>query len=93
MPEYVLTEVLKQGFDKPTPIQSQGWPMALKGKNMVGVSATGSGKTLAFLLPAMIHINAQVSCSCFSPAVHEYGGDYSCCSLPASGVVVVVVRY
>lgn len=61
MPEYILSEVLKQGFDKPTPIQSQGWPMALKGKNMVGVSATGSGKTLAFLLPAMIHINAQVS--------------------------------
>jgi superfamily II DNA/RNA helicase len=27
----------------------------------VGISATGSGKTLAFLLPAMIHINAQVS--------------------------------
>lgn len=61
MPEYVLSEVLKCGFDKPTPIQSQGWPMALKGKNMVGVSATGSGKTLAFLLPGMIHINAQVS--------------------------------
>merc|ERR1711966_600659 len=59
MPEYVLSEVMKQGFDKPTPIQSQGWPMALKGKNMVGVSATGWGKTLAFLLPAMIHINAQ----------------------------------
>ena len=61
MPDYILSEVLKQGFDKPTPIQSQGWPMALKGKNMVGISATGSGKTLAFLLPAMIHINAQVS--------------------------------
>jgi len=59
MPEYILSEVLKQGFDNPTPIQSQGWPMALKGKNMVGISATGSGKTLAFLLPAMIHINAQ----------------------------------
>merc|ERR1719491_1220864 len=59
MPEYILSQVLKQGFDRPTPIQSQGWPMALKGKNMVGVSATGSGKTLAFLLPAMIHINAQ----------------------------------
>lgn len=59
MPEYILNEVLKQGFASPTPIQSQGWPMALKGKNMVGISATGSGKTLAFLLPAMIHINAQ----------------------------------
>lgn len=62
MPEYILTEVLKCGFNTPTPIQSQGWPMALKGRNMVGISATGSGKTLAFLLPAMIHINAQVRC-------------------------------
>lgn len=34
--------------------------MALLGRDMVGISATGSGKTLAFLLPAMIHINAQV---------------------------------
>lgn len=59
MPEYVLSEVLKQGFDKPSPIQSQGWPMALLGRDMIGISATGSGKTLAFLLPAMIHINAQ----------------------------------
>lgn len=61
MPEYILKEVLRCGFEKPSPIQSQGWPMALKGRNMVGVSATGSGKTLAFLLPGMIHINAQVS--------------------------------
>ena len=60
MPEYVLREVMKQGFNAPTPIQSQGWPMALLGRDMVGISATGSGKTLAFLLPAMIHINAQV---------------------------------
>lgn len=52
-----------------SPIQSQGWPMALLGRDMIGISATGSGKTLAFLLPAMIHINAQVcrySCS-FAP--------------------------
>jgi ATP-dependent RNA helicase DDX5/DBP2 len=60
MPAYVLDEVLKCGFNKPTPIQSQGWPMALLGRDMVGISKTGSGKTLAFLLPAMIHINAQV---------------------------------
>ena len=60
MPEYVLNEVMKQGFPSPTSIQSQGWPMALLGRDMVGISATGSGKTLAFLLPAMIHINAQV---------------------------------
>ena len=34
--------------------------MALLGRDMIGISATGSGKTLAFLLPGMIHINAQV---------------------------------
>ena len=59
MPEYILSEVIKCGFNSPTPIQSQGWPMALKGRNTVGVSATGSGKTLAFLLPAMIHIKEE----------------------------------
>lgn len=59
MPEYVLSEVLKQGFASPSPIQSQGWPMALLGRDMIGISATGSGKTLAFILPAMIHIVAQ----------------------------------
>jgi ATP-dependent RNA helicase DDX5/DBP2 len=60
MPEYVLAEVIRCGFPAPSPIQSQGWPMALLGRDMVGISRTGSGKTLAFLLPGMIHINAQV---------------------------------
>jgi ATP-dependent RNA helicase DDX5/DBP2 len=59
MPEFILKDVTRQGFDKPSPIQSQGWPMALLGRDMIGISATGSGKTLAFLLPGMIHINAQ----------------------------------
>jgi len=58
-PEYVLDEVMRLGFKNPTPIQCQGWPMALSGRDMVGISATGSGKTLAFLLPAIVHINAQ----------------------------------
>ena len=30
-PDYVLDEVRKAGFKGPTPIQSQGWPMALSG--------------------------------------------------------------
>lgn len=58
-PDYVLAEVRKAGFQAPTPIQSQGWPMALCGRNVVGIAQTGSGKTLSFLLPAIIHINAQ----------------------------------
>lgn len=58
-PDYILTEIKRAGFQKPSPIQCQAWPMALSGRDLVAVSATGSGKTIAFALPAMIHINAQ----------------------------------
>ncbi len=49
----------KAGFTEPTPIQAQGWPMALLGRDLVGLAETGSGKTLAYLLPCVVHINAQ----------------------------------
>eukprot|EP00191_Tetraselmis_sp_GSL018_P000959 CAMPEP_0177609298 /NCGR_PEP_ID=MMETSP0419_2-20121207/18998_1 /TAXON_ID=582737 /ORGANISM="Tetraselmis sp., Strain GSL018" /LENGTH=518 /DNA_ID=CAMNT_0019104181 /DNA_START=121 /DNA_END=1677 /DNA_ORIENTATION=+ len=58
-PEYVLSEVIRANFTEPTPIQAQGWPMALLGRDLVGLAETGSGKTLAYLLPAIVHINAQ----------------------------------
>ncbi|PLB48015.1 putative RNA helicase [Aspergillus steynii IBT 23096] len=58
-PQYVLTEVKSQGFERPTSIQSQGWPMALSGRDVVGIAETGSGKTLSYCLPAIVHINAQ----------------------------------
>lgn len=57
--EYVLAEIKNAAFTAPTPIQSQGWPMALKGRDLIGLAQTGSGKTLAFLLPAIVHINSQ----------------------------------
>jgi DEAD/DEAH box helicase len=58
-PAYLLEEILKAGFKTPTPIQSQGWPVALSGRDVIGVAKTGSGKTLAFVLPSVVHINAQ----------------------------------
>ena len=58
-PAYVLEQVEKLGFKAPTAIQKQGWPMALSGRDMVGIAQTGSGKTLSFLLPGIVHINAQ----------------------------------
>ncbi|CAG8536150.1 5561_t:CDS:2 [Acaulospora colombiana] len=58
-PAYVLKEILDLGFTAPTPIQSQGWPMALSGRDVVGIAETGSGKTLAYCLPSIVHINAQ----------------------------------
>lgn len=47
------------GFSSPTAIQRQAWPVAMSGLDLVGIAETGSGKTLAYLLPALVHINAQ----------------------------------
>lgn len=56
----LLAQVEKQGFAKPSPIQSQVWPLLMKGYNVIGIAQTGTGKTLGFLLPALIHIDMQI---------------------------------
>jgi len=56
----LLTQIDKQGFTKPSPIQSQVWPLLMSGLNVIGIAQTGTGKTLAFLLPALIHIEMQI---------------------------------
>lgn len=45
--EYVMDVLLQQNFKEPTAIQAQGFPLALSGRDMVGIAQTGSGKTLA----------------------------------------------
>jgi ATP-dependent RNA helicase DDX41 len=50
-----ITDFLKEkGIKKPTPIQMQGLPVALAGRDMVGIAFTGSGKTLTFALPMVM---------------------------------------
>jgi len=47
-------------FEKPTPIQSECWPILGSGKDIIGIAETGSGKTLAFTLPALVHIRHRI---------------------------------
>ena len=47
-----LDTFYRAGFQSPTPIQAQTWPIAMKERDVVSIAKTGSGKTLAFLLPA-----------------------------------------
>lgn len=62
-PEHILSTIKEQGWVEPTGIQAQGWPIALSGRDMVGIASTGSGKTLAYMLPAAVHIEHQKSLS------------------------------
>lgn len=55
-----------RAFTSPSPIQSQCLPIALSGRDLVGIAATGSGKTLAFGLPALRHVKNQLACGAAS---------------------------
>ncbi|HXK54761.1 MAG TPA: DEAD/DEAH box helicase, partial [Hyphomicrobiales bacterium] len=49
--EKVLDAVQQAGFEKPTPIQEQAIPVALQGRDVLGIAQTGTGKTASFTLP------------------------------------------
>ncbi len=50
----LLRGIRATGFSKPTPIQTQTIPVALSGRDIIGLAQTGTGKTAAFVLP-MLH--------------------------------------
>lgn len=58
-PNAIKAAIKENRFTEPTPIQAQGWPIALSGRDLIGIAQTGSGKTLGFTLPGLVHINAQ----------------------------------
>ncbi|MDP2668930.1 MAG: DEAD/DEAH box helicase [bacterium] len=52
-----LLEILaKLNFTVPTPIQEQAIPVAIEGKDLIGIAQTGTGKTLAFGIPMIQQI-------------------------------------
>lgn len=59
LPDYTFNALQQMSISTPMPIQSQALPIILGGHDLVGVARTGSGKTLAYLLPAVVHIEAQ----------------------------------
>jgi ATP-dependent RNA helicase RhlE len=47
----VLEAVREAGYTHPTPIQQEAIPLALRGRDLIGLAQTGTGKTAAFTLP------------------------------------------
>ena len=53
LPSSLVRNVLKLGYETPTPIQALAIPAVQAGRDIVGTAQTGTGKTAAFLLPVM----------------------------------------
>jgi len=54
--DYALSKTMQEaiadcGYTIPTPIQNQVIPLAIKGKDVIGIANTGTGKTASFLIP------------------------------------------
>ncbi|XP_022079915.1 ATP-dependent RNA helicase DDX42-like [Acanthaster planci] len=57
--EQLMHYIRKSEYSQPTPIQAQGVPIALSGRDIIGIAKTGSGKTAAFVWPMLVHIMDQ----------------------------------
>lgn len=57
--EYTYKFINENQFKEPTQIQAKVIPLAIKGKDVIGISDTGTGKTHAFLIPIMNQINVE----------------------------------
>jgi len=73
LPHSVLKALRKKGIMSPTPIQIQGIPAILSGRDMIGIAFTGSGKTLVFTLPIIMFSLEQEMKLPFVPREGPYG--------------------
>lgn len=51
--EQLCEACTNMGFKAPTPVQAEAIPLALQGRDLIGLAETGSGKTAAFALPIL----------------------------------------
>jgi superfamily II DNA/RNA helicase len=52
----VLAAVEAAGYTSPTPIQAQAVPVAISGRDVLGIAQTGTGKTAAFVMPMITRL-------------------------------------
>ena len=57
----ILDALRKEGFKKPTPIQSRSVPALLAGSDLLGGAETGTGKTAAFTIPLLDKLSCRKS--------------------------------
>jgi len=57
----VLQALKDVGYEAPSPIQEQGIPPLLEGRDIIGQAQTGSGKTAAFGIPIIEYVDPEIN--------------------------------
>ena len=55
----IARALAEENYTVPTPIQAQTVPLALTGRDIVGIAQTGTGKTAAFALPILHQLSTN----------------------------------
>ena len=64
VPKYLVDNVERIGYAKPTPIQKHAIPLIKDGRDVLCAAQTGSGKTFAFLFPLLHAIELSTAARC-----------------------------
>jgi ATP-dependent RNA helicase DeaD len=97
----IVNALAALGYEEPTPIQREGIPLLLAGRDVLAQAATGTGKTAAFALP-LLHLldvdapaRTRTKALILTPtrelamqvaeAVHRYGKAMGILALPIYG--------
>jgi ATP-dependent RNA helicase RhlE len=59
LPPQILSALKAMGLSQPTPIQEKAIPVALSGRDVLGIAQTGTGKTVAFGAPLIAALMAN----------------------------------
>jgi ATP-dependent RNA helicase DDX41 len=83
-PKPILKALRKKEIFFPTPMQLQGLPVVLSGRDMIGISYTGTGKSLVFILPAlMLALDEEMKMP-----VEEFDGPFAIIIVPSRELAV-----
>jgi Superfamily II DNA and RNA helicases len=69
--EPVLKALVEKNYEIPTPIQIQAIPVALSGRDLLGIAQTGTGKTAAFAIPIIQQLDELSFCRKSAPELTQ----------------------
>ncbi|KAI3389075.1 hypothetical protein SNEBB_006245 [Seison nebaliae] len=72
-PPAIMRGLKDKNIEKPSPIQMQGIPAVLSGRDLIGIAHTGSGKTFVFTLPLIMFVLEQELSMPFRSKEGPYG--------------------